>query len=77
MRIIWTDEEKEYVRANAGVLTDQQMADNLTRITGRHVPMSGARRQRQKMGLKKKHGRGVCQLDESVRTLRAARGKQV
>lgn len=64
MNILWSDGEREYVRANAGVLTDGQMAANLTRITGRAISEQSARKQRQKLGILKRPGRGVCRLVE-------------
>jgi hypothetical protein len=58
----WDQHEKAYVMANAGVLTDEQIAYNLTQITGRYVSKVAVTRQRQSMGLVKKRGRGVCRL---------------
>jgi hypothetical protein len=66
MNTTWTEHEKEYVRANAGILKDRELAADLTRITGRAISIQGARRQRQKMGLRKKRGRGLCQLEDGV-----------
>jgi hypothetical protein len=37
MNQIWTDTEKEFIRQNAGILTDQQGADQLSRISGRDI----------------------------------------
>ena len=62
MNQIWTDTEKEFIRQNAGVLTDQQGADQLTRISGRNITVNAWRKQRQKLKLAKKPGRGICQL---------------
>lgn len=58
----WSDSDREYIRANAGVLTDEVIAANLTRITGRSITLQAARKQRQLMGLRKRHGRGICKL---------------
>jgi hypothetical protein len=69
---VWTEDEKEYVRANAGLLTDAALAVSLTKITGRVITLNGVRRQRQKMGLRKKHGRGVCKLADGVPSVRVA-----
>ncbi len=62
MNSIWSDEEKDFVRVNAGILTDSQIAKKLTEDTGRQVSLQAARKQRQKMKLRKCHGRGVCRL---------------
>lgn len=69
MRVHWNDHEREYVRANAGIMTDAELGANLTRITGRYISIFAAREQRQAMGLKKKAGRGVCKLQDDVPTL--------
>jgi hypothetical protein len=62
MNQIWTDTEKEFIRQNAGILTDQQGADQLSRISGRDITVNAWRKQRQKLKLAKKPGRGICQL---------------
>ena len=59
----WTEEEKEFVRQNAGKLTDVQAAQKLSEIVGRDVSVHALRRVRQMLGLKKKRGRGKCELD--------------
>lgn len=76
MNIVWKDQEVEYVRANSGLMTDKKLAENLTRITGRAVSMQSARKQRQKMGLRKRAGRGVCELDGSVLSKLAGKGNK-
>jgi hypothetical protein len=62
MNRTWSESDREYIRANAGVLTDEVIAANLTRITGRPISLQAARKQRQLMGLRKRHGRGICKL---------------
>jgi hypothetical protein len=62
MNQIWTDTEKEFIRQNAGILTDQQGANQLSEISGRNITVNAWRKQRQKLKLAKKPGRGVCQL---------------
>lgn len=62
MNQVWTEKEREYVKLNAGYMTDQQMAAALSRITQRKVTLQAVRKQRQKLGIKKRHGRGVCEI---------------
>lgn len=62
MNSIWKHDDKEFVRRNAEVMTDAVIAKKLTELTGRVVSLQAARKQRQKMKLRKCHGRGVCRL---------------
>jgi hypothetical protein len=63
MNQIWSDAERNFVRDNAGVLTDEQGAAQLSRITGRDITMFAYRKQRQAMKIVKKQGRSTCQVD--------------
>lgn len=74
MHIVWSEEEREYVRTNCGTLTDKQIADELSKKSGRVISIQAARKQRQKMGIKKKHGRGVCQLVDESPVVRKPKG---
>lgn len=62
MNRVWNNDEREYVRANAATMTDQKIAETLTRATGRQISLQAVRKQRQKLRIKKAHGRGVCKL---------------
>lgn len=62
MNSVWTEEEKEYIRRYAGTMTDEAIATQLSKMTGREVSLQAARKQRQKMDIKKCHGRGICKL---------------
>lgn len=62
MNKIWTDTEIAFVKANASKLTDVQGAAKLSELLGRSVSVHAWRKQRQKMGLRKQPGRGVCKL---------------
>ena len=59
---LWSDAERAFIRNNAGKMTDQKISDELTRITGRVITLSAVRRQRHRMGIAKKSGRGICEL---------------
>jgi len=62
MNIKWTVEEKEFIRENAGSMKDKDLAQKLCDKSGRHVTVDALRKVRQKLGIKKKHGRGICAL---------------
>lgn len=62
MNKIWTETEKNFIRANAGVMKDRELAVKLTEMTGRNVSMQAVRKQRQKLGIKKAYGRGKCSV---------------
>ncbi len=70
MNVVWTEDEKEYVRANAGFMRDEDVASDLSKITGRVITRDAVRRQRQKMGLRKRQGRGVCRLADPLGVVR-------
>ena len=60
----WTTEEKEFIRNNAGHMTDKTLSAKLSKITGRNVTLQAVRKQRQKMGIAKQPGRGICAVVE-------------
>lgn len=59
---VWTEAEKNFVRANAGVMSDARLADRLSLLTGRTVTTNSVRHVRTRMGLTKKSGRGICEV---------------
>ena len=62
MNIKWTLEEKEFIRDNAGFMKDKELAQALADKSGRPVTIDALRKVRQKLGIKKRHGRGICAL---------------
>jgi len=62
MNKVWSEVEKDYIRQNAGTMTDAVIAANLSQNTGRKVSLQAVRKQRQKMKIAKKPGRGICAL---------------
>ena len=66
MNIIWTDEENQFVRRYSGQLTDEQLAQAFMKKFDRSMNTEQVRKQRQRLGIKKKHGRGVCALEHKV-----------
>lgn len=53
----WTIIEENYIKENINLMTDEQIANKLTELTGRPVTKIAVCRKRQKMGLKKTQGR--------------------
>ena len=64
MNKVWTAEEKEFIRNNADDMTDKVLSAKLSKITGRNVTLQAVRKQRQKMGIAKQPGRGICAVVE-------------
>lgn len=62
MNQVWSKIEEQFVRENAGALSDKAGAKELSEMTGRSISTSAWRKKRQKLGLRKKPGRGVCAL---------------
>tara|TARA_B100000745_G_C20095099_1_gene374437 strand:- start:350 stop:592 length:243 start_codon:yes stop_codon:yes gene_type:complete len=67
MNKVWTAEEKEFIRNNADDMTDKVLSAKLSKITGRNVTLQAVRKQRQKMGIAKQPGRGICAVVEKKR----------
>jgi hypothetical protein len=63
MNRVWSDEERNFIRNNAGEMKDLEIARQLSQTAGRIITLQAVRKQRQKMGLRKKPGRGVCAVD--------------
>ena len=64
MNKIWSDVDKQFVKDNAGKMKDSKIAEELTKRNNRKVSLQAVRKQRQKLGLNKKPGRGICALVE-------------
>jgi hypothetical protein len=62
MNVKWTPEEKQYIIDNSSHMKDKELSEKLTEKTGRAVTLDAVRKMRQKLGVKKKHGRGICAL---------------
>lgn len=66
MNKVWLESERQYIRDNSNEKKDVEIAKELTRMTGRNVSLQAVRKQRQKMGLNKMPGRGICGLVKNV-----------
>jgi len=64
MNSVWNEIERQFIRENAANVTDEEGARLLSDIAGRTITVHAWRKQRQKMGLKKAPGRGVCKLEK-------------
>lgn len=62
----WTNAEKEYIKANAHRLYDRELASRLSEMSGRRVTLDSVRKVRQKLGVKKSRGRGLCNLQKGM-----------
>jgi hypothetical protein len=65
MNQVWTKAEKQFIRDSAERLTDEAGSIELSKVCGRIISVNAWRKQRQKMGIKKNPGRGVCSVKES------------
>ena len=62
MNTVWNNEEKTFIRENANKMTDKEGAAKLSELSNRNISMHAWRKQRQKLGIRKANGRGVCQV---------------
>lgn len=53
----WTETELQYIKDNHVLLSDEELAANLAKITGNNYTTAMIRRQRRKLVLKKTRGR--------------------
>lgn len=66
MNIKWSENDKNFIRDNAHRMKDADIAESLTEQTGRKVSLQAVRKMRQKLGLKKKCGRGICEVNDGI-----------
>lgn len=77
MNKVWKDHEQRFIRDNAATMKDKDLAAKLTQITGRHVTIQAVRKQRQKMGIEKAKGRGICKVVEQEKNESSNIGRSV
>lgn len=56
----WSETERQFIRENAGILTDSVIRDKLQQMSGKAISLQALRKQRQKLGILKLSGRGKC-----------------
>jgi len=62
MNQVWTEMEEQFIRENANKVTDEVGCAQLSEIVGRPISVYAWRKKRQKMGMRKAPGRGVCRI---------------
>ena len=67
MNQVWTPLEEQFIRENADKVTDEVGAAQLSEIVARPISVYAWRKKRQKMGLTKAPGRGVCRVIKQER----------
>jgi hypothetical protein len=53
----WQETELEYIKNNHNILSDEEIAANLSKITNKNITVAMIRRQRRKLVIKKPRGR--------------------
>jgi len=53
----WSDAEIGFVRDNINLLSDEELANKLSSMTGENITYGMVRRQRRKLGISKPRGR--------------------
>jgi len=64
MNIKWSMEDRQFIRENAAHVKDKDLAEQLSERNGRYVSLGAVRKLRQRLGIIKKSGRGICELEE-------------
>ena len=63
----WTNVEVDYIRDNCNSMRDQEIANNLNRITNSHdITAAMVRRQRRKLHITKTRGRRTNKIVDST-----------
>ena len=63
MNIKWSAEDRQFVREHAAHTKDKDLAKELSKRSGRNVSLGAVRKLRQRLGILKKRGRGICELE--------------
>ncbi len=66
MNQVWKEHERAFIRDNANTMKDRELAIKLSKISGRTVTVQAVRKQRQKLGITKARGRGLCSVVQKV-----------
>jgi hypothetical protein len=53
----WNETELGFIRENISLLSDTELANKLSQVTGQNISYGMIRRQRRKLGIQKKRGR--------------------
>jgi len=64
MNIKWSVEDRQFIKEHAAHIKDKDLAKALTLRVGRPISLGAVRKLRQRLGIIKKSGRGICELEE-------------
>lgn len=53
----WSESDLTFIRDNISILSDGELANKLSQITGQNISYGMIRRQRRKLGIQKSRGR--------------------
>lgn len=64
MNKVWSAIEEQFIRENAATMKDKDGATELSGRVGRRISIGAWRKKRLELGIRKKCGRGVCEVVE-------------
>jgi len=53
----WTEAEKNFIKDSINIMSDNELANKLSQMTGENISVAMIRRQRRKFGISKPRGR--------------------
>lgn len=62
MNKVWTQQEIEYLEANAGIFTDEKLTQEMNTLFNRNFTIASVRKARQRRGIKKEAHRSFFRL---------------
>lgn len=65
---MWTPAAKQFIINNAPFMKDEDIGLKLSVMLGRKVSTNAVRKMRQKLGIKKLHGRGKVGIDDGTQS---------
>ncbi len=60
----WSQEEKDFISSNADKMTDKKLTEALNATFNTNRLQPSVRKMRQRLKVKKAHGRGICHVTE-------------
>lgn len=63
MRKVWSEAELQFIKANAAIMKDTDIAARLSQLVGRPITLFSVRHARQRLGIAKRMGRGLCEVN--------------
>lgn len=62
MNKTWDDKAVKYLKDNAAKMRDEDIAAELSKVSGRVFTKKAVKLKRQRLGIEKECGRGVCKV---------------